>query len=176
MEILKYSICLIPDKEGLEKLNKIIESLAHRYQSFTFLPHLTVYKGVVAPFLTVKKTFDKVVSQTKPFTIKAKGLNYSERLSKTFFIEFEMNDSLKKIYSLIKADFISYGNYELDPHISLLYKNNLPVEEKIKITNSVSIPNEITIDRCTIYSATKSIVKEEDIKDWKILEDKRFNL
>jgi len=173
MNIL-YSVCLVPNREDTSYLDYIIASLAQKYGAFPFIPHLTVYGGISAPEKILKTAVNQSLLNIQQFSIEVKKLDYSDNFSKTLFIEFGANNSMQKIYDSLRLKLKIYKDYILTPHISLIYKNKLPDEEKRKIIKSFKIKPRLVINRCIIISANKHITKEEDVKDWKIVYDKIF--
>lgn len=167
-----YSVCLIPDKEGEAFLDSIIISLAQKYSTYPFIPHLTIYGATPASKEKINKAVDVALKNIKPFIVKVNRLNYSDDFKKTLFIEFEMNKSLQKIHSTLRSKLKSYKDYLLNPHLSLIYKHNLPDEEKIKIINSLEMKKEFTFGRCAIISATRSLIEETDVTDWQTVYEK----
>lgn len=166
-----YSICLIPQQEDKKYLDGIIVNLAKKYGAYPFIPHLTIYGGVVAPEHEIKEAVDWSLVGIKPLTIQVNKLDYSDIFSKTLFIEMKMNPTLQSIHQKLQERLKKYRDYLLKPHISLIYKNGLANEEKKKIIDSLDLKKEIMINRCTIIAVPKEFILEEDVNDWQIVYD-----
>jgi len=172
------SVCLIPTKSDQKYLDQIISSLAKKYRAYIFIPHLTVYGVLRGPKEEIGKAVDYAFKAISKFSIKADKLDHSEVFSKTLFIQFEMNNALLEIYNKLRLKLKKYlidcKEYDLNPHISLIYKHGIPNKEKEEIIRSTKMKNEFVFDRCSIISATKPIEKEEDVKDFEITADTYF--
>lgn len=43
-----------------------------------------------------------------------------------------MNEQIKSLYQKTKKIFLKFGDYQLNPHLSLIYKKNMSVDDKQK--------------------------------------------
>ena len=169
-----YSICLVPEKKDEQYLSKIISLLAKKYKSYPFIPHLTIYGLVKAPQKKVEEAVNYALQDKKPFAVKVKRLACGKKLAKPLFFDCVTNNYLQRVFNDLGLKLIKYRDFILDPHISLIYKLNLSLEEKKEIIKSIQIKKEIVFNRCIIISTTKPLTKAEDVKDWKIVYDKIF--
>ncbi len=169
-----FSIWLIPDEKDENELSKIVKNLAYRYNSPIFIPHLTLLGNVVISFDDLKSAVDEVFENKKPFTIKEAKLNQSEQFFKTVFIEFELDENLKKFFELlsIKTDKIDIETFK--PHISLIYKI-MSKEEKLKIIENLDVKNEFTIGRVFISAPKEGDADFMDVRNWRVLYKKSLN-
>lgn len=164
-------VCLIPAKKHQQMLDDIIKSLAKQYNSCPFISHITLYAGMFMEENLAKEITDRALNElpVRPFLIKNKEPHYSDIFTKTLYVDFIKNLPLEKIYQRLRKYFLKYSDFQLHPHLSLIYKNNMPVEEKIKVIKKLSIPPEILFDRIVIITASKFITKETDVLGWKII-------
>lgn len=171
------AVCLIPAKKHQVMFDNIIKSLADRYDAYPFVSHITVYAGMFMEENQAKESTNKALVglSVKPFTIKNNGLHYSDIFTKTIYVDFIKNASLEKIYQQFRNKFLKFKDYKLHPHLSLIYKNNMPVEEKIKVIKKLRIPPEILFDRIEVITASKSITEEKDVLEWKVIYSYKFS-
>lgn len=166
-----FSVWLIPDEE---ELAEIIKDLAKKYNSPVFIPHLTLLADVTISFDDLKSAVDEVFENKKPFNIKKTRLNQSEQFFKTVFIEFELSDILKNLFTAlsVKTDKKSVENFK--PHISLIYKL-MPEDEKRRIIKNLKIKNNFTINGVYINAPIKGDTDFMDVSNWRVLYKKSLN-
>ena len=170
-----YHVCLLPAKEDKLILENIIKSLAEKYNSYPFLAHMTIYSRIPTSEAIVIKAVKESLSGIKPFQIEVDKLDYSDLFTKTLYIQFKNNPTLKKIYSSLFNNLNKYVDYTFNPHMSLIYKNNMPFEEKEKIITNIKLNRRVIFDRCVIIGATKLLKEEKDVTDWQIAFEKDLN-
>lgn len=168
-----FSVWLVPREKEEKELSKIVKNLTQKYNSPIFIPHLTLLGNVMTSFDDLKLAVDEVFEDKKAFTIRKTKLNQSEQFFKTVFIEFELDDNLKKLFKLLSSRTDNKSLKSFKPHISLIYKI-LPANEKIKIIKRVSIKNTFIINRIFIVSPKKGDDDFMDVKTWRILYKKNL--
>lgn len=144
----KYSIWLIPGEKDQNYLSQIIESLADNYGAPGFDPHVTLFSSIQD--IELAKT---IISQInyKPFQLKISGLNQSENIWKTIFLELEIDSHLTLLnYIFDKAFNIEY---DFKPHISLIYKK-MVAQTKESIMLSLELKNTYLINGIAIVDTT----------------------
>jgi hypothetical protein len=67
----------------------------------------------------------------------------------------------EKIYQVLRKHFLKYSDFKLHPHLSLIYKNNMPVDEKIKVIKKIKIPAEILFDQIKVITALNPLPKKK---------------
>ncbi len=162
-----FAVWLLPNTEDIEYLNGIIKNLSQRYSAPEFVPHITVY-GLVDPSLEVlEECVKNSISDSKPFIVKKSGIDYSDDIWKTIFINIKPNSSLISINKKLARKLGQYARYEFMPHISLIYKK-IDDAEKKKIIDSLKIKNEFTIDKIAIQKFS------ENVHEWEIIRTYSF--
>ncbi len=162
-----FAVWLLPDMEDTKYLSGIIKNLSQRYDAPEFLPHITVY-GLVDPSLEVlEECVRNSISDSKPFIVKKAGIDYSDDIWKTIFVNIEPNSNLNTINEELASKLGQYTKYEFVPHISLIYKKIEDVEKK-EIIDSLKIKNEFIIDGIAIQKFS------ENVYEWKIIRTYSF--
>lgn len=169
-----FSVWLVPHKKEEKELNKIVKNLAKKYNSPIFIPHLTLLGNAIISFEDLKSIVDEVFENKKPFTIKKTKLNQSEQFFKTVFVEFELSDVLKNLFTALskKTDKSSIKNFK--PHISLIYKL-MPEDEKLKIIESLDVKNNFIVDSAYIVAPKKGDTDFLNVEGWRVLYKKDIN-
>jgi 2'-5' RNA ligase len=168
-----FSVLLVPEEKDKNYLSKIIESLADKYSSPVFVPHLTLFGGITINFDELKSIINDVFKNTKPFTIKKTGINQSEAFFKTVFIEFERDEKLSELFKMFSQKTDGRDLSTFKPHISLMYKI-LPEDEKLKIISGLDIKNEFTIGSVYIVAPKVGDKDFRDVDGWRIVYKKSF--
>ncbi len=167
-----FSVWLVPQEE--KELSKIVKNLAQRYDSPAFIPHLTLLGGTTINFDDLRSTIDEVFEDERPFVIKKTKLNQSKLFFKTVFIEFELSDILKNLFTALskKTDKSSVKNFK--PHISLIYKL-MPENEKLRIIKNLDLKNNFIVDSAYIVAPKQGDTDFLDVEEWIILYKKILN-
>lgn len=139
-----YSVVLLFRQKDNVFLYKIIENLAKKYGTPTFLPHITIYTVVDTPLSMIKEAVKESIKNMSSFTVKGSKLNHSDNVWKTVFVEIELNPKLSLINKILSQRLSKYTSYDFQPHISLIYKR-LSKSERKNIIKETSINREFTI-------------------------------
>ncbi len=162
-----YAIWLTFSKTDSEYLKNIINTLSKKYEAPRFEPHITVYGLVDLEINFIEKIVKNIIQNSNSFLIEKSQILQSKELWKTVYIELKVNNQIEIIYNNLKKHFEKIAKYQLNPHISLIYKI-LPKEEKLKIINGLNIKNNFMV---------KDLVVQEffpDVEKWKIV--RKINL
>jgi len=171
MNEILCSICLNPDKCYSDYFKNIIASLAKKYNTFSFSPHLTIYGVIRAPQGEIEEAINYAFTDIQKFSVNTIKLNYSDQFTKTLYIQLSKNNKLitinKRLSQKLSKYLINSKEYDLNPHISLIYKHGMSANEKVKIISSFTLKKEFVFDACSIITAPKPLEKEEDVKNFK---------
>jgi putative hydrolase of the HAD superfamily len=85
-----------------------------------------------------RKALAAVVSGTPPITLRVRGIGCTADYFKTLFVEFEEDALLRTLHERVKAGCGVDSDYELIPHLSLLYAD-LPLKDKESLTRLVAL-------------------------------------
>jgi hypothetical protein len=135
---------------------------------------VTIYGLVKAQKKIIEETIDYSVADSSTLVLKINSLAYSDNFTKTLFLDFETNSKLQTIYDRLKERLTAYRQYDLHPHLSLIYKRNMAVIEKEKFIKAYSMKKEISFDRVALITAAKPIEIEEDVKQFQPFYVKEF--
>lgn len=173
--MLSVSIWLIPQKDQEVGLRKIIDNLSSRYDSFSFIPHITIYHVNEAQNLSEILTLAEKISQNaKVFAVNLEKVSYSDMFTKTLYAQYEISPDLQSIYEDFKKELSDQSPYEINPHLSLIYKNNMDSSDKNKEIKNITAPKKLILDRIAVITRGGSIEKEKDVLEWKSAAE--FNL
>jgi len=166
MNKLNVSIWLIPEEKQEKQLQKIIDNLAGKYRTFSYIPHVTVYALESDDVDKVIKISERTARNTRQLHIVFKMLSYSEVFNKTIFAQYKINPALQKIYDEFRMAFPNPPVYEINPHLSLIYKQNMTSGEKLNEITKIEVPQTLILNRLMIVTRNGSIAKEKDALGW----------
>lgn len=161
-----FAIWLLPTKNDTKYLSSIITNLSRKFNSPTFLPHITIYGLVDAPLSIIEDAITTAISNLSSFTVKKSEINYSDNIWKTIFINIVPNQELKSINEKLAQKLDQYTNYEFLPHISLMYKK-IARSEKVKVIDNLHIKNEFLMDRIAIQQYSDNVHEWKNVRYFK---------
>lgn len=141
-----FSTWLVPAAHDKSVLSKVIVRLGETLQSPSFLPHITAYAykmpgDSLSPVVSQMEILKHNVHQ---FTLDVKKIDHSSEFFKAIFIELDTHPMLDLIYTRLKELVGQFGSYELQPHLSLAYKE-MTERERQQVVESLSPPKTVTI-------------------------------
>jgi putative hydrolase of the HAD superfamily len=149
---------LIPSEPAHSFFQRIINDLAHRYDAPVFEPHVTIHVGADGAD-AAKNAFGDAARECKLIGLTPLGIDQSDEFIKTLFVQFAMTTELREINNMIRQAANDSSQYELKPHLSLLYKN-FAAPTRCELAASIKVPfSEVTFNaikavRC--FSPTES--------------------
>lgn len=162
------SVWLVPQESEKQELSATVNKLAQENSSPSFNPHLTLLGDVFMSFEDLKSAVDEVFINQTPFQVKSTDINQSEAFFKTVFIEFKINETLKKVFESLSQKTDKRGIDTFKPHISLMYKM-MPESEKLKIISGLKARDEYTMNSAYIVAPKIGDKDWMDVKNWRIL-------
>ena len=167
-DYLQVSIWLLPEQSNLVLLSAHMKVLAEKFKAPIFEPHLTLYSTkVLAKNLTIVK--ENLKTRVKDFaglTLIVLGVGQNQALFKTLFLQLQNSKQLNGLYGVVKTILGKYGNYEIDPHLSLLYKEGLNEDQKSSSVKDIKFPEEIKFDKVAIKVSGHNDNFGKDISKW----------
>jgi len=149
---------LIPSEPAHSFFQRIINDLARQYDAPVFEPHVTIHVGADCADAAENALRD-AARKSKVIALRPRGIDQSDEFIKTLFVQFPMSAELRKINDIVREAADDSSHYELEPHLSLLYKS-LATATRRELAASIKVPLfEVTFEgikavRC--ISPTKS--------------------
>jgi 2'-5' RNA ligase len=148
-------------------LSEKIQELSKKYDSQSFIPHITAYGLVDISLDELDQIVQDAIKDEKNFTVDKTQISFSDDFWKTVFVEFENGDSLKRINKKLTDYLESVSKYHFKPHASLIYKK-MDSEEKAKLAGDIIIKDNFTVSGMCVQEFS------EDISKWKIVRKYQF--
>jgi 2'-5' RNA ligase len=170
-EILTY--WLIPAEPELSWFRSLIQDLTRRFDAPAFEPHVTLYvteRGNENPARVLWEAFCNI--QAPRLFIAA--IKYSNEFTKTLFVELRPEQLLDELSRKLRASSDSQHEYQLNPHLSLIYKT-MSREMKMELANSLRPPfDEVRFDSAKAVISTAKIESRADVEAWRVVATQRL--
>jgi len=159
---------LIPSAPARRFFQRIINDLARRCDAPGFEPHLTIHVGADRADVA-KNALGAAARRCKLIAIKPIGIDQSDEFIKTLFVQFAMSAELSKINGVIREETNDSSQYDLKPHLSLLYKN-LAAATRRELAALIDVPlSEVTFDAIKAVRCVSPTKSSADVKAWPVL-------
>jgi 2'-5' RNA ligase len=159
---------LVPSEPAHSFFQRIINDLARRCDAPVFEPHVTVYVGEDRAVAANQALFD-AVRECKLIGLTQLGIDQSDEFTKTLFVQFAMAAELREINDIIREVAEDSSQYELKPHLSLLYKKmEAPARRELAV--SINVPfSEVTFDAIKAVRCVSPTESRADVDAWRVL-------
>ena len=146
----------------------MINDLARRCDAPVFEPHVTIYVGADRAD-AAKNALGDATRECKLIWLKPLVMDQSDEFIKTLFVQFDMNAELSKMNGIIREAANDSSQYELKPHLSLLYKN-LAVATRYELAASINVPlAEVTFDVIKVVRCVSPAKSRADVEGWRVV-------
>lgn len=165
--LARVSYWLIPAEPDKAQLAQIIRSMAARVNGPVFEPHLTLYSGPAESPERIEEIVAEVVRGISALALRSTGLAHSAQFTKTLFVEFALDDALALLATKLKRLTARPEDYELKPHLSLLYAN-LNQAWRETLARSLVVPKVIRFDSLQAVFTGASTSSRTDVEAWRV--------
>jgi len=156
---------LIPSEPAHSFFQRIINDLARRYDAPVFEPHVTIHVGADRAD-AAKNALGEAARECKLIGLTPLGIDQSDEFIKTLFVQFAVTAELRKINGIIRQAANDSSQYELNPHLSLLYKN-LAAPTRRELAASINVPlSEVTFDAIKAVRCVSPAESGADVEAW----------
>jgi Cyclic phosphodiesterase-like protein len=170
-QIVAYWLC--PAEPARRYLAALIGELAARFDAVAFEPHVTIY-ATSAEGEQPGRTLAEVVPGHQQYRLAVLGLECSDKFTKTLFVQFAPHPELARCSEDLRRASVSKNDYDLNPHLSLLYKMMNP-EAKRELTDSIALPfSEIIFDTVKAVICPAKIESPGDVEMWRVVAEEKL--
>src|SRR4029077_19513429 len=146
----------------------MINALARRCDAPVVEPHVTIHVGADRAD-AAKNAIGAATHECKLIELKPLGIDHSNEFIKTLFVQFATNAELSKLNGIIREAANDSSQYELKPHLSLLYKN-LAVATRCELAASMKVPlSEVTFDAIKAVRCVSPTESGADVEAWRVV-------
>lgn len=158
---------LIPAEPTYRFLAATIAELAARFDAPLFEPHVTIYAARMGNDNPVE-VLTRALSNCHSFRLSVRDIQCSGEFVRTVFIQFEPSPQLAKLSRMLQQASASHDEYQLNPHLSLIYKT-VPSSVRMEVTESVSLPfTEVLFDSVKAVSSPAQVRSRQDVEAWRV--------
>ena len=163
---------LIPAEPAHSLFAAMIGDLARRYDAPVFEPHVTVHVGF--DLVKAEEVITKVARSCRPFPAKVLKVRQSSEFIKTFFVELALNSKLRQLNKMIRDAAQDSSDYQLQPHLSLLYKT-MSIQARRQLVQSIKTPFvEVIFDSIKAIRCVAPTRNRADVEGWRVVAAKRI--
>jgi 2'-5' RNA ligase len=159
---------LIPAKPARIFFQGMINDLARRYDAPSFDPHVTVHVGSdhADP---AESAFAEAARVCRSINLKVLEIGHSSEFIKTLFVQFALNEQLRQLSEIIRDAAQDSSRYELNPHLSLLYKK-IRDAVRCELAGSIKVPfPEVTFDALKAVRCISPTRSRSDVEAWRVV-------
>jgi 2'-5' RNA ligase len=159
---------LIPAEPAYSLFHRIIDDLARRYDAPVFEPHVTLHAGADRA-VSAQQALAESARECTPINLKPLGIQQSDEFVKTLFVQFALSAELRQVNEIIRDAAQDSSQYELKPHVSLLY-NKMEAAARRELAASIVVPfSEITFDRIKAVRCVSPTQSRADVEAWRVI-------
>jgi len=162
---------LVPAEPAHRFFQDLINDLARRYDAPVFEPHVTIYVGANSTD-AVNTTLSKAARDCKRIMLQALEVSHSDEFIKTLFVEFGLNTKLRQLNQVIRSAAPDSSDYDLKPHLSLLYKR-MSVQTRRQLARSIEVPfSQVVFDSLKAVRCISPTQNRADVEVWRVVSEK----
>jgi 2'-5' RNA ligase len=159
---------LIPSEPAHSFFQQIINDLARRCDAPVFEPHVTIHVGADRADAAENAPGDAAL-KCKAIGLTPLGIDQSDEFIKTLFVQFAMSAELRKINNVICEAANNSAQYELKPHLSLLYKK-MEAAARRELADSIDVPfSEVTFEAIKAVRCVSPTQSRADVEAWHVV-------
>jgi hypothetical protein len=146
----------------------VINDLARRYNAPLFEAHVTVHVGLNRADVA-ESGISEAARVCKSTKLKALEIGHSSEFIKTLFVQFALNTELRQLNEIIRDSTQDSSNYELKPHLSLLYMK-MPALARRQLADSIKVPfSEVTFNTLRAVRCVSPTRTRADVEAWRVV-------
>src|SRR5207248_2995384 len=120
----------------------------------------------------VDATLSMAARNCEPIVLQSLEVSHSDEFIKTLFVQFAMNRQLQQVNQSIRAEVQDSSDYQLNPHLSLLYKR-MSIQERCLLTRSIEVPlPEVAFDSLKAVRCVSPTRNRADVEAWRVIGEK----
>ncbi|SRR6266496_3177354 len=159
---------LIPAEPARSYFQSVINDLAERYNAPEFEPHVTVHVGVEGTD-TVDEMLSKAAQGCERIVLQSLEVSGFSEFTKTLFVQFAVTTKLQRLNQSIRIATQNLSDYQLNPHLSLLYKT-ISTQDRQLLTHSIDVPfPEVAFDSLKAVRCVSPTESRADVEAWHVV-------
>jgi 2'-5' RNA ligase len=161
----------IPTEPARSFFQGIINDLARRYDAPVFEPHVTIHVGANCT-AAVETALSKAARSCMQVQLRVREVNHSSEFIKTLFVQFALSTKLRQLDQIIRTTAQDSSDYQLNPHLSLLYKR-MSIRGRRLLAGSIEVPfSEVIFDSLKAVRCVFPTQSRADVEAWRVVAEK----
>jgi len=116
-----------------------------------------------------EKALSRCSRDCQRINLKLLGIDQSDEFIRTLFVQFAPDKKLQRLNAIIRGAAQDPVRYQLDPHLSLLYKN-IPAAARRAPADSIKVPfSEVTFDALKAVRCVSPTQNRADVQAWQVM-------
>jgi 2'-5' RNA ligase len=162
---------LIPAEPERSFFQRLINDLAQQHDAPLFEPHVTIFVGA-NHVPAAERALSEAARYCRSIKLEAIGIDHSGEFIKTLFVQFAPSTELRRLNKMIRSAAQDSSDYELKPHLSLLYKKVSP-EVRRHLASSIKLPfSKIEFDVLKVIRCLSPTQTTVDVEAWRAIATK----
>jgi 2'-5' RNA ligase len=171
----EFILCfwLVPAEPMRTYFADLIREVACRFDGPVFEPHVTIYV-TRAQGENPETMLQEVLNPRQPYQLAVRGLDYSDKFTKTVFVQFSPDADLARLCEELRRASVSSSDYQLNPHLSLIYKA-MDTETKRRLAASITLLfDEVIFDSVKAVISPAEVKSRADVEAWRVIAECRL--
>lgn len=161
----EYSIWLLSTEAQQQELTSLVHSLAARYGSEPFIPHVTIQGDIKRPLAEIEPAIAAMASRWPAQRWPISAVDGTEFFFRSLFLRFDETPAYADCKAIAREHNATADGLSLFPHLSLAY-GLTGTAQTDAITGLLDrTGNELLFDRVVIARSSSGV----PIKDWAVL-------
>lgn len=161
---------LIPTEPARSFFQGVINDLARRYNTPVFEPHMTIH--VASDGVEAEEVIAKAVTGCRLAQAKVLKVCESGEFIKTLFVQFAPDRKLQQLNETIRDAAQDSSDYQLNPHLSLLYKK-MSILARRQLAPSIKLPfSDVTFESIKAVRCVSPTRSRADVEAWRVVATK----
>jgi 2'-5' RNA ligase len=171
MKRIAIAYWLIPAKPSRIFFQGVINDLAQRYNAPQFEPHVTIHVGANCTN-AVDGVLSKAARGCERIVLQSLEVGGSSEFIKTLFVQFALTTQLQQLNQRIRSAAQDSSDYQLNPHLSLLYKRMSNHDRRL-LARSIEVPfSEVTFNSLKAVRCISPTRSRADVEAWSVVAEK----
>ena len=165
---------LAPAEPARGFLEKVIADLAGKHDAPVFEPHLTIYVGSNRSG-AIEEILSQAAIDCEPIQLEVLEMRHSDEFTKTLFVQIGSNAKLQRLTKTIREASQTPSDYQLEPHLSLLYKK-MPILAQRELAGSIKLPfSTVVFDSIKAVRCVSPTCNRANVEAWRVIATKALS-
>lgn len=148
----------------------MIRTLAAEHDAPMCEPYVTLSAGGLDAERALVVSRELVLPPGLELNVEAIG--HSEQFTKTLFVQFHRSPELQQLSDAIQARADGGSTYELNPHLSLIYKD-MAERTRADIAATLKLPMQrMRFDRVKVITGPDHTKTRDDVEAWQTIAER----